>query len=170
MLLPTIPAPMTTTLACAGRLLTRIPSSVFVVGSQHSDDDEIRKGPRSADPREHLLHVGAEDPTAEPGDERPDHQAARPAAGPDHGDLNLGASGRGWPEPVAPLASRRPGVRFDGGHGDLAGRRIPFVAVSLPGEDVAFGHVGPVGALPVDAKVGLVDLRPDVRSPIAEVG
>src|ERR1700736_4309200 len=45
MLLPTMPAPITTTLARSGRLVTRIPSSVFVVGSQHSEeDDEVRRG------------------------------------------------------------------------------------------------------------------------------
>src|SRR4030088_2177802 len=45
MLLPTIPAPITTTLARAGMSLTRIPPLDFVAGSQHNEDDKARKAP-----------------------------------------------------------------------------------------------------------------------------
>ena len=40
MLLPTIPAPITTTLACAGTPLTRIPPRSSPAGSQHNEEDE----------------------------------------------------------------------------------------------------------------------------------
>src|SRR6267143_1122051 len=70
---------------------------------------------------------------------------------------------------VTPLTPGRPGVGLHGGHGHLAGRRIPFVAVAFPSEGIAFGDVGPVGALPVHPEVGKVDLRPDDWALIAEI-
>src|SRR5256885_10659368 len=84
-LLPTIPAPMTTTLAWAGRPATRIPSSVFNAGSQHSEENVETKPSRltSAHARQHLLHIGAEDSTAEAADQSTDEHAARSAAGAD---------------------------------------------------------------------------------------
>src|SRR6267143_7103881 len=45
MLLPTIPAPITTTLACAGTPLTRIPPRSSPPGSQHNEVDGTRKAP-----------------------------------------------------------------------------------------------------------------------------
>src|ERR1700674_1021182 len=170
MLLPTIPAPITTTLACVGRLLTGIPSYIFVAGSQHSDEDESRKGLRSANAGQPLLHIGAEESNPEPADKQADKHAARSLARPHDGDVYLGASRRGRLKPVAPLTAGCPGVGFDGGHGDLASGGIPFVTVAFPGKGVAFGDLGPAGALTVDAKVCVVDPRPDLRPAIAEVG
>src|ERR1700737_4260957 len=169
--LPTIPAPITTTLACVGRPLTRIPSFAFAAGSQHSEEQDAIKQPRpSANPGEHLLHVRAEYPGAEPTDQCPKQPAAEAAAVADHRDVDLGPSGRARLKPAPPHAARRPRIGFDGGHGDLARGSIPFVAVAFRGEGVAFGDVGPAGALTVDPKVRVVDPRPDLRPAIAEVG
>src|ERR1700682_332533 len=171
MLLPTIPAPITTTLACVGRPLTRIPSFAFAAGSQHSEEQDATKHPRpSANPGEHLLHVRAEYPGAQSTDQCPNQPAAEAAAVSDHRDVDLGLSGRARLKPVPPLAARRPRIGFDGGHGDLARGSIPFVAVAFRGKGVAFGDVGPTGALTVDPKVCVVDPRPDLRPAIAEVG
>src|SRR5438445_1174962 len=170
MLLPTIPAPITTTLAVAGRPVTRIPPPSLTPA--HSiTRKRARRNPSetSANARQHLLHIGAEDSTAEPGDQRADQHAARPASGPQHRDLDIGASARGRRQPVPPLAPGRPGVGLLGGHRHLAGGRVPLVAVAVPGQGIALGDVGPVGALPVHADVSLVGLRPDGRPLIAEI-
>src|SRR6267143_1595255 len=109
MLLPTIPAPITTTLARVGRLLTRIPPP-----SLTPDHSIARKSTRarellaSADSSQNLLHVGAHHSNAEPRDDRPDQQAAQSATGADHRHVDLGAPCRRGLKPVAPLATGRP--------------------------------------------------------------
>src|SRR6202165_6049046 len=128
MLLPTIPAPITTTRARAGRPATRIPSSVIVAGSQHTEGDHAIRTPRdentallSASSGEHLLELRSENPHAEPGHAQPEQPPAESAAGAGHRDVDQGAAGRSRPYLIVPAAAGRPAVRLGRLGHDLPG-------------------------------------------------
>src|SRR6202043_1597824 len=103
------------------------------------------RGGSSAEPLEDLFHVCLEAPATEDRKAHGDQPAAKGPRGPHGGDVDPGAA-RGCRKQLGlPATTWSPGIRLERADRSLAGLRVPVVAVAFPGQDVAFGDIGPIG-------------------------